>query len=87
MSWPFVVLGDTSSHGGSVNTATAGFTVDGIVLAAQGDNFECPLYGTVAIQAAGHGIRANGKAPARDGDATSCGASLMASHKNAKWQE
>lgn len=86
MSRPFVVLGDTSSHGGSVRTATAGFTIDGIAVAAQGDDFECPLHGTVAIQASGHGTRANGKCPARDGDATACGASLVASHKNARWQ-
>ncbi len=87
MSRPFVVLGDTSSHGGSVGTATAGFTVNGVAVAAQGDDFECPLHGTVAIHAVGQGMRANGKTPARDADATSCGASLVASHKNAKWQD
>lgn len=87
MTRPFIVLGDTSSHGGSVQSATTGFTVNGVAVAGQGDIFECPLHGTVAIQAAGRGMRANGKTPARDGDTASCGASLVASHGNARWQE
>lgn len=86
MSRPFIVLGDTSSHGGSVQSATTGFTVNGVAVAGEGDTFGCPLHGTVEIKAARRGMRANGKTPARDRDTTSCGASLIAAHKNARWQ-
>lgn len=86
MSRPFIVLGDTSSHGGNVQSATTGFTVNGVAVAGQGDVFECPLHGPVEIQATGNGVRANGKTPTRDGDTTACGASLIAAHKSARWQ-
>lgn len=86
MTRPFIVLGDTSSHGGSVQSATAGFTVNRIPAVVQGDTFECPLHGAVTVQAPGRGMQANGKTPARDGDKTSCGASLIASQKNINWK-
>lgn len=85
MSCSFVVLGDTSSHGGTVQSATTGFTVNGVVVAGHGDSFECPLHGAVAIQATGRGMQATCKTPARDGDVTSCGACLIASQKDVKW--
>jgi len=50
MTRPFVVLGDTSSHGGSVQSATTGFTVNGFAVAGHGDSFECPLHGTVVTE-------------------------------------
>lgn len=86
MSRPFIVLGDTSSHGGTVQTATTGFTINGIAVSGHGDTLECPQHGRVGIQAAGPGMRANGKTPARDGDTASCGASLIASQKGIRWQ-
>lgn len=86
MSRPFIVLGDTSSHGGTVQSATTGFTVNGIAVAGHGDSFECPLHGTVAIESTGRGVQSNGKTPARDGDIASCGASLIASQKGIGWQ-
>ncbi|WP_425929592.1 PAAR domain-containing protein [Pseudomonas sp. NyZ201] len=85
MSRPFIVLGDTSSHGGSVQSATTGFTVNGVAVAGHGDSFDCPVHGPVAIQAPGRGMRANGRTPARDGDTASCGACLIASQKGVKW--
>jgi len=86
MTRPFIVLGDTSSHGGTVQSASTGFTINGIAVAGHGDSFECPLHGTVAIQATGRGMRANGKTPARHADTASCGAALIASQMRTKWQ-
>ncbi|MDF0729245.1 PAAR domain-containing protein [Pseudomonas entomophila] len=86
MTKPFIVLGDTSSHGGTVQTATTGFTVNGTPVAGHGDTLECPIHGLVTIQATGNGMKANGKSPARDGDNTSCGACLIASQKGVTWQ-
>ena len=85
MNRPFIVLGDTSSHGGTVQSATTGFTVNGIAVAGHGDSFDCPVHGKVAVQASGGGMRANGKTPARDGDTASCGARLTASQKGINW--
>ncbi|MFK1566675.1 PAAR domain-containing protein [Pseudomonas aeruginosa] len=86
MTKPFIVLGDTSSHGGAVQTATTGFTDNGIPVAGHGDMLACPIHGPVAIQASGSGMQANGKTPARDGDTAACGASLIASQKGVTWQ-
>lgn len=86
MTKQFIVLGDASSHGGAVQTATTGFTSNGIPVAGHGDTLACPIHGPVAIQSSGHGMKANGKTPARDGDTASCGATLIASQKGTTWQ-
>jgi len=85
MTQPLIVLGDTSSHGGAVQTATTGFTSNGIAVAGHGDMLACPAHGMVAIQAAGKGMQANGKTPAREGDVTSCDARLIASQRGTTW--
>lgn len=40
MTLPFIVLGDTTSHGGAVQSATTGFTANGIAVAAHGDTVQ-----------------------------------------------
>lgn len=85
MTHPWVVLGDSSSHGGTVHTATTGFTANGIPVAGHGDTLACPTHGMVAIQAAGNGVHGNGRAPAREGDVASCGARLIACQHRLTW--
>ncbi|TBL84282.1 PAAR domain-containing protein [Hafnia alvei] len=79
---PLIVLGDKTSHGGVVVSAQAGFTQDGIPVAAQGDLVTCPILGhsPSTIIASGSGFTLNGKQAAHDGDQTTCGAKLIASH-------
>ena len=83
MSKKFILLGDTTTHGGTVVTAEGAgcMTIDGIPVACVGDKVTCPKKGhSVAciIQGASGPVSTlNGKAIAREGDKTSCGASLI----------
>ncbi|MDX6841608.1 PAAR domain-containing protein [Hafnia paralvei] len=83
---PLIVLGDKTNHGGTVVTADAGFTQDGIAVAGHGDMVVCPILGHTpsTIIASGCGFTLNGKQAAHDGDQTSCGAKLIASHFTVK---
>lgn len=85
MTRPLIVLGDSSSHGGAVQTATTGFTANGIPVAGHGDTLQCPIHGPVSIQASGSGMQSNGKTPIRDGDVAACGATLTASQGGVTW--
>ncbi|WP_420210887.1 PAAR domain-containing protein [Burkholderia aenigmatica] len=85
MTRPLIVLGDTSSHGGAVQTATTGLTANGIPVAGHGDTLQCPIHGPVSLQASGGGMQSNGKAPVRDGDTATCGATLIASRTGVTW--
>ncbi|MNU01767.1 hypothetical protein D3C72_2452670 [compost metagenome] len=52
MNQPLIVLGDTTTHGGAVLSATTGFIANGIAVAGHGDIVYCPAHGIVTIQAA-----------------------------------
>lgn len=74
-------LGDATSHGGNVISASATyFTVDGIAVARVGDECSCPIKGhdncTVAEGDPSHLI--DGISVAYDGNKTTCGATLIA---------
>lgn len=86
MNQPLIVLGDTTTHGGAVQSATTGFTANGIAVAGHGDIVHCPAHGIVTIQAPQNGLRGNGKTPAHAGDTTTCGATLIASQRGVSVQ-
>ena len=75
-------LGDATTHGGKVISASAShFKVHGIPVACVGDTCSCPLPGhsgcTITSGSAHHTI--SGKHIAFDGDSLSCGARLISS--------
>ena len=43
MGRPYIRLGDSTSHGGTVISATARMTIDGIPVARLGDQCTCPI--------------------------------------------
>jgi uncharacterized Zn-binding protein involved in type VI secretion len=68
-------LGDASSHGGTIISASGNLTADGKGVARAGDQHSCPI--------SGHGITAlsssstvtnGGKSVVRVGDTAACGA-------------
>jgi uncharacterized Zn-binding protein involved in type VI secretion len=72
---PVARLGDTSSHGGTIISASTHKTADGRGIARSGDDHSCPL--------PGHGITAlsatsvntcDGRQIVRIGDVAGCGA-------------
>ena len=87
MSKKIILLGDKTSHGGTVISAwgqdgPVPFTINGIPVACIGDKVTCPQKGhsgaCIIEGASGPPAILNGKAIAREGDKTSCGASLIA---------
>jgi uncharacterized Zn-binding protein involved in type VI secretion len=78
-------LGDATSHGGKVVSASASnFKVQEIPVACVGDTCSCPIPGhsgcTITTGSPHHKI--SGKSIAFDGDSLSCGAKLIASFKH-----
>jgi uncharacterized Zn-binding protein involved in type VI secretion len=78
-------LGDKTSHGGKVISASASnFKIGGIPVACVGDTCSCPVSGhtgcTIKTGSAHHTI--GGKAIAFEGDSLSCGATLISGFKH-----
>ena len=77
-----VRLGDSTSHGGRVISATATITVHGVAVALEGDMTHCPqCQGDFAILPSANGKKNLGRWLAYEGTATACGAILVASFK------
>lgn len=73
-------LGDPTSHGGTVLEASGQTASGGIKVARVGDKVSCPLpgHGVCPIVTGDNTLIIEGKAAARHGDKTACGASLIA---------
>lgn len=73
-------LGDKTSHGGQVISASDTFTVLGKAVALNGDTTFCPkCKGTFPIQVANSERHHHDKPVAYHNDATACGAKLVSS--------
>lgn len=81
MSRAVIRLGDDTSHGGKVITASARMTIDGIPVALWGDHCSCPREGHDNCVICEGEIEAiyDGRPVALEGHKTSCGATLIAS--------
>jgi uncharacterized Zn-binding protein involved in type VI secretion len=79
MSKPFIRLGDKTSHGGTVLEASAQTDSGNIKVARVGDKVSCPIpgHGTCPIVSGDFSLIVDGKAVARQGDKTACGAVLI----------
>ena len=69
------ILGSKSSHGGSIISANAHFTCDGIKAVVNGDQHSCPIpgHGITSITATSI-VKDNGVTLVRVGDQAGCGA-------------
>ncbi|AJX18446.1 PAAR domain-containing protein [Burkholderia pseudomallei] len=74
-------IGDSTSHGGRVETGREGSTVMGRAVACVGDRCTCPMNGHehCVIVEGDEDVRIDGRAVAFDGHRTSCGATLVSS--------
>jgi len=78
MSGPLIVLGDKTSHGGSVIEASPNSDSGGKGIARVGDKATCPKHGPSPIVSGDATLIVDGKPAARNGDKTACGATLIA---------
>lgn len=73
-------IGDKTSHGGEVISASSGTVVMGKVAALDGDMSVCPqCKGKYALRPDGAGAKQEGKSYAYHNDLTECGAHLISS--------
>jgi uncharacterized Zn-binding protein involved in type VI secretion len=73
-------LGDKTSHGGQVISASSGTVVMDKAAALANDMTVCPqCKGEFAVRPSGVGAKHEGRAYAYDGDVTACGAKLISS--------
>ncbi|ALU91128.1 paar motif family protein [Herbaspirillum rubrisubalbicans M1] len=79
MSRPIIVIGDKTSHGGSVIEGSGQTLVGNKLVARIGDQVSCPRHGTTRIVSGDATMVVDGSPVARDGDKTACGAVLIAS--------
>lgn len=85
---PFVVLGDRTSHGGTVISADFTFDIHGKFVARIGDMVVCPrCRGTFPIVSGAPDMVSMGQSPARHGDRTACGAVLVAGQATSTWSD
>lgn len=77
-----IVVGDTTTHGGTVVSGYAGATVEGKSVAHVGSDVMCTLHGPTQIVSGRAGWTVDSKAVAAAGDRTSCGATLIAGSQN-----
>lgn len=70
-------LGDPSSHGGTIISASGDVRVNGIGVARTGDMHSCPQkgHGVTALSSGSH-IKGNGRPVIRVGDSAGCGATI-----------
>ncbi|MGQ5523135.1 PAAR domain-containing protein [Chitinimonas sp. PSY-7] len=80
MGKPYILLGDPTSHGGTVLEGSMTTTINGKPVARVGDKVSCPIpgHGTCVIVSGDFTHLIDGKPLARHGDTTACGASLIA---------
>lgn len=82
MGRPFIVLGDSTDHGGQVIEASGMSFVHGKRIARVGDKVTCPKQGhghTTVIVSGDPTMIVDGQPVARHGDKCACGATLIAS--------
>lgn len=75
-------LGDETTHGGKVTSATTRYMLHGIAVAQEGDMTHCPqCNGDYVILPTPGAATHLGKTLASEGTETACGATLIASFK------
>lgn len=87
MGLDFIVVGDHTSHGGTVITGDLTSDIEGKPMARVGDMVVCPkCKGIFRIKTgADNMVDGASRAYARDGDLTDCGAILIASQRLTNW--
>ena len=87
MSKPFVVLGDKTTHGGTVISADMTSDINGKCMARVNDMTVCPrCKGVFAITTGASDVTDGaGRAYARHGDSTACGAKLLSGQVTTYW--
>ncbi len=69
-------LGDSSTHGGAITSASTNTNANGKGVARSGDTFLCPTHGTQTLQAITTKTKVNGRLVITVGAHVTCGATI-----------
>lgn len=84
MTNPVGRLGDSSTHGGAIASASPSTKVDGIAVGRVGDAFVCPIHGAQTITSGCPIWTAEARPVARTGSSVSCGATIIGGSSSMK---
>lgn len=82
MTHPHIVIGDKTSHQGTVVGSSSYTSTHGKQIARIGDKVTCPQCGDTTIASGDTNMIVDGQPVARHGDKTACGATLIAGQSN-----
>jgi len=74
MSKSFIVLGDTTTHGGTICEGEPLLSIDGAATVLTGHRFDCPKCGVEAMLIGTSPVSVLGRSRVLEGDEATCGA-------------
>ena len=84
MNQRFILVGDTTTHGGSIVQGIYTHTVDRAPMVVTGHKFDCPQCGKEAILIGSSHVTVNGQRRVLQGDKTTCGAIVICRYKSSE---
>jgi uncharacterized Zn-binding protein involved in type VI secretion len=81
---PIARLGDTSTHGGQIVTASPNVRCDGLQVGRNGDFLQCPAHGLQPVTSISNGKRVNGQLILTVGAVAACGAVISSGSPKAR---
>ena len=81
MNQRFIVVGDTTTHGGTLCQGIGTHTIDHAAMVVTGHKFQCPECGKEATLIGSSHITVNGQQRVLQGDRTTCGAIVLSRFK------
>ena len=82
MNQRFILVGDTTTHGGSIVQGIYTHTVDRAPMVVTGLKFDCTQCVTEAILIGSSHVTVNGQRRVLQGDKTTCGAIVISRYKS-----
>ncbi|MBO4149233.1 PAAR domain-containing protein [Enterobacter ludwigii] len=82
MNQRFILVGDTTTHGGTIVQGIYTHTVDRAAMVVTGHKFNCPQCGKEATLIGSSHVTVNGQRRVLHGDKTTCGATVIGQYKS-----
>lgn len=82
MNQRFILVGDTTTHGGTIVQGVYTHTVDRAPMVVTGHKFNCPQCGREATLIGSSHVMVNGQRRVMHGDKTTCGALVISRFKS-----
>jgi len=81
MNQRFILVGDTTTHGGTIVQGVYTHTVDSAPMVVTGHKFNCPECGIEAVLIGSSHVTVKGQRRVLQGDNTTCGAKMISRYQ------